>query len=86
MNQANAPPKSGRRFYSIVPNDEGTVDVLLNPDTHPMATEDGVTDYSITALIVRCVDPEDPRFGGDLEAHIRANFTAWCDSGKPIEI
>ena len=47
MNQANAPPKSGRRFYSIVPNDEGTVDVLLNPDAHPMTTEDGATDYSI---------------------------------------
>lgn len=84
MNTANAPPETGRHFYSIVPSGEGTVDVYLNPAIEPMTTEDGITDYDIAVRVVHGVDPLDPRFGGDLEGHIRAHYDAWRDSGEMI--
>lgn len=84
MNTANAPPGRGRLFYSIVAKDAGSVDVYLNPDLRPMTTKDGFTDYDITVLVVRDVNPDDERFGGDLEGHIRANYEAWCESGEMI--
>ena len=83
-NQANAPPREGRHFYSIVPSGEGTVDVYLNPAIEPMTTEDGFTDYDIAVRVVRGVNPNDPQFGGDLEGHIRAHYDAWRDSGEMI--
>ena len=86
MNKATQPPRNGRHFYSIVPNGEGTVDVYLNPELQPMTTEDGFTDYDITVLVVRDVDPEDRRFDGDLEGHIRANYDAWCSTGTTINL
>ena len=86
MNKATEPPITGRHFYSIVPNGDGTVDVYLNPNLSPMTTEDGFTDYDITVLVVRSVDPEDRRFGGDLEGHIRANYSAWCSTGTTINL
>ena len=82
--QANAPPCEGRHFYSIVPGAEGTVDVYLNPAIEPMTTEDGITDYDIAVRVVRGANPDDPRWDGDLEGHIRANYTAWCESGEVI--
>jgi len=84
MNTANAPPVKGRLFYSIVASGEGIVDVYLNPDLRPMTTEDGFTDYDITVLVVRGINPDDERFGGDLEGHIRAHYSAWCESGEMI--
>ena len=86
MNKAETPPTAGRHFYSIIHDGDDLVDVYLNPDPRPLTTEDGFTDYSITAIVVRDVDPNDERFGGDLEAHIRAHYKAWCESGIPIEI
>lgn len=83
-NQANAPPREGRHFYSIVPSGEGTVDVYLNPAIEPMTTEDGITDFDIAVCVVRGVNPDDSRFGGDLEGHIRAHYDAWRDSGEVI--
>jgi hypothetical protein len=84
MNTANAPPCEGRHFYTIVPGREGTVDVYLNPAIEPMTTEGGITDYDIAVRVVYGVDPQDPRFGGDLEGHIRAHYDAWRDSGEMI--
>ena len=81
---------------SLVPDDE---DVATNESTIlkmcgrivtesdvPMTTEEGFTDYDITVIVVRDVDPEDERFGGDLEAHIRANYEAWCEAGQKIDL
>ena len=84
MNTANAPPETGRHFYSIVPSGEDTVDVYLNPAIEPMTTEGGITDYDIAVRVVRGVNPNDPQFGGDLEGHIRAHYDAWRDSGEMI--
>ena len=84
--ETESPPNTGRRFYSIVENDDGTVDVYLNPFLIPMTTEEGFTDYDITVIVVRDVDPGDERFGGDLEAHIRANYEAWCEAGQKIDL
>lgn len=80
------PPSRGRRFYCIIPNGDGTADVYLNPDPRPITDSDGFTDYSPTAIVVRDVDPDDDRFNGDLEGHIRANFKAWCKSGRRINL
>ena len=40
--------------------------------------------WTISVLAVRGIDPNDPRFGGDLEGHIRANYDAWCGLGETI--
>lgn len=73
--------KRGRRFYLIEPNEDGTVDVLLNPQSNPMTTEDGFTDYMFTAIVVRGIVPFD-----GIEEDIRARFQAWCESGEEISI
>jgi len=65
-------------FYSIQPNDNGTVDVLLRPVIHPMIA-DGVTDYDISVICVPGVVPWD-----GLEDDIRARFDDWCKSGETI--
>ena len=69
----------GRHFYCIHENDDGTVDVYLRPDVCPMKTEDGFTDYSITALVVKNVEPWD-----GLEEDIRKRFHDWCGSAETI--
>ena len=80
MNTASKPPGSGRRFYFIMDNGDGTADVYLNPRVEPMTTPEGATDYDITgAAIVRGV-----AYTPELEADIRARFYAWCASGEPI--
>ena len=86
MNRANAPPDKRRSFYVINPTGDGLVDVYLQPDVIPMTTPDGCTDYDISVFVVRSIDPNDARFGGDLEGHIRANYDAWCESGDQINL
>ena len=73
-----------KRFYSITEHDDGTVDVYPRPVLHPATIPNGGTDYDISVLAVRGIDPNDPRFGGDLEGHIRANYDAWCGLGETI--
>lgn len=73
------PPASGRRFYHIIDNDDGTVDVFLNPVLKEYRTEDGLREYDIEVLAVRGVVPWD-----GLEEDIRARFEDWCKSGEKI--
>lgn len=78
------PPMRRRQFYSIEERDDGTVDVFLNPTAYMATTPEGFRDYDITITVVHNVDPDDSRFGGDLEGHIRAHYDAWCESGEVI--
>ena len=78
MDTANRPPKTGRRFYCIVPRGDGLVDAVLLPHE-----PDG---SGIAAIVVHGIDPTDADFGGDLEGHIRANFAAWCELGAEIKL
>lgn len=81
MNKANAPPDKGRRFYAIQPRDDGNVDVYLRPGVVPMTTPEGCTDYDISVIVVRGVEPWD-----GLEDDIRCRYDAWCDSGETIDL
>lgn len=74
-----APTREGRRFYSIQTREDGAVDVYLLPRVYPMTTEDGITDYDISVIVVRGVHPWD-----GIEEDIRARFQAWCESGEVI--
>ena len=75
-----------KRFYNIVENHDGTVDVHLRPVPHPATTPSGSADYDISVLTVRGIDPDDPLFCGDLEGHIRANYDAWCSMGETLNL
>ena len=57
MNEATGPPAGGKRFYAILDNEDGTVDVILTPDILPMTTPEGNTDYDVKAVVVRGVEP-----------------------------
>lgn len=86
MNQANAPPQ-GRHFYCIQENEDGTLDIYLRPvEVIPKTTPEGFTDYDITALVVRGIDPTDDAYGGDIEGHIRAHYDAWCEAAEPLPL
>ena len=72
-------PATEMRFYYIQPNDDGTVDVYLNPDVTEYRTEDGHREYDIAVLVVRGIVPWD-----GLEDDIRSRFDDWCESGDRI--
>ncbi len=75
-------------FYRIIPRDDGLVDVYLTPGK-PIPITDTLTgkiDYNIEILAVQGIDPDDAQWNGDLEWHIRNNYSAWCESTKVIEI
>ena len=80
MNQANAPPEKGRRFYTILGRADGLVDVYLDPHVYPM-TADGMTDYDLSFRAARGVDPNDYP---DLEEHIRAHYEDWCEIAEAV--
>lgn len=80
MNQANAPPEKGRRFYTILGRADGLVDVYLDPHVYPM-TADGMTDYDLSFRVARGVDPNDYP---DLEEHIRAHYEDWCEIAEAV--
>lgn len=68
------------RFYRIVPQADGSADVYLYaifPET---------TDGNRAFRVVRGVNPQDALFGGDLEGHVRAHYSAWAEAGETIEI
>lgn len=71
----------GRRFYSIVENDDGTVDVYLSPVLCVYSTDLGIREYDITVYVVRGVEP-----WPELEDDIRARFDSWCESGERIQL
>ena len=77
MNTNDMPP-SGRRFYSIHENEDGSVDVYLRPDVLPK-TADGQTDYDVAVLVVKDVEP----FAG-MEDHIQEHFDDWCADAEVI--
>lgn len=70
---------SGRKYYEIMPNDDGTVDVYLAPDVTVYDTDIGIKEYDVQMLVVKGVIPWD-----GLEEDIRARYDAWCDSAEVI--
>lgn len=77
MRQASKPPTTGRRFYFILDNEDGTVDVYLRPRVVAITDSDGETDYDIEAeSVARGVIP-----WIGMEDDIRARFNAWYESG-----
>lgn len=78
--ETNAPrDHPGRQFFSIQPNGDGTVDVILRPEVHPMKTEDGFTDYDVSVLVVKGIEPFD-----GLEEDVRLRYDAWCEIGEEV--
>lgn len=77
---ANTPP-DGRRFYCIQDNEDGSVDVYLNPKLYPLSTPDGAIDYDISVIVVSGVIP-----WAGMEDDIRARYDSWIQSGEKIFI
>lgn len=78
-----APSENERRFYRIIPNDDGTVDVWLTPG-EPVPMFDNQTrqyDYNLRIMAVRGVEP-----WPGLETDIRRRYQSWIDSAEVIEI
>jgi hypothetical protein len=78
----------GRPFYRIIPARDGLVDVWLSPG-EPVPAFDNLTgriDYNFRVMAVVGVDPEDEKFGGDLEEHIRRHYYKWLASAKEVEM
>ena len=77
----------GRPFYRIYQEGDGLVDIWLTPGKPvPMHIEGGLIDYNIRVKAVQGIDPNDPQWGGDLEEHIRRNYSKWLESAEEIEI
>lgn len=72
---------AGKKFYTIRPRDDGTVDVYLDPEVLTYETGYGVKEYDITVAVVRGVVPWD-----GLEEDIRARYGDWCASAEKIRI
>lgn len=68
------PSTTGKRypFYSIITREDGLVDVMLDPN--PAHTPAG---NKRRVIFMRGIEPHK-----NLEAQIRANYYAWCDSGE----
>jgi len=81
MNRSREPPYTGRRFYAIEEQPDGTVDVYLAPVVCVYDTDLGVREYDIRVRVVRGVEP-----WPELEDDIRARYNAWCDSGEEIDL
>ena len=75
----NLPRDHPREFYRIEPRSDGTVDVLLKPDTGLMF-RGGLPTVEHTVIIVEGIEPWD-----GLEDDIRRRYDAWCVSGKRIK-
>lgn len=76
------PPPTGRHFYSIQNNEDGTVDVYLNPDVpYTVSWERNGTPAKCSTyfLVVRRVEPWE-----GMEEDIRSRYDAWCESGEMI--
>jgi hypothetical protein len=75
-------------FYRIVKRADGLVDVWMTPGEAVPAYDNlsGRVDFNIRLQAVCGVNPEDPQWGGDLEAHIRAHYCDWMASAEEVEI
>lgn len=69
------------KHYTIVPCDDGRVDVYLSPDVRVYDTDHGIKEHDITVCLVRGVVPWD-----GLEEDIRARYDAWCESAEVINL
>ena len=78
--------KRGTMFYKIVPRGDGLADVLLTPgEPVPFWRLDGRVDFRIRRMAVRGIDPMDPQWGGNLEAHVREHYAAWLEAAEEVE-
>lgn len=75
-------------YYRFEPRGDGLVDVYLTPGKAVPMYDDltGRMDYNIRLLAVRGIDPKDPQWGGNLEAHVRAHYYDWLASAEEVEI
>lgn len=86
--ESNSPrdhPKTLKRFYAIQDNGDGTVDVYLEPVV-TIYSVDEFREMDVRVRVVRGINPDDPAFGGDLEAHVRDHYSAWLASGEVIDL
>lgn len=82
--KANKPrdhPGKARKFYDIVPRDDGLVDVYLAPDVQTHDTNLGIREYDISVRAVLGVVP-----WPELEADIRLRYDDWCASAAVIDL
>lgn len=80
--KADKPPGiTGRHFYAILPRADGRADIYLDPRVYPITTDDGRTDYDISFRVARSIDIS---CYGDLEAHIRENYSDWCEIAEVV--
>lgn len=82
--KANKPrdhPGKARKFYDIVPHDDGLVDVYLAPDVQTYDTNLGIREYDISVRAVLGVVP-----WPELEADIRLRYDDWCASAAAIDL
>lgn len=70
-----------KKHYTIVPNDDGLVDVYLCPDVRVYETDIGINEFDVSVRVVRGVVP-----WIGIEEDIRARFAAWCESGEVINL
>lgn len=74
-------------FYRFETRGDGLVDIWLTPgEPRPYWKLDGRMDFGIRVLVVRGIDPKDPQWGGDLEAHVREHFSEWLGMAEEVEI
>ena len=73
------PESMGRRLYHIMENDNGTIDVFLNPRVMAYDTDIGIREFDVKVRVVRGVVP-----WPGIEDDIRARYEAWCESGEEI--
>ena len=67
-------------YYSVFYPGDGTADVFLFPEGRIYDIGDGKKEYDVTAFVVHVDEP-----WPDMEADIRARYTAWCEIGEVIE-
>lgn len=72
---------NGKTFYTIMPNDDGTVDVYLALHSENYPTEDGLTEHDATFSVVRGVVPWE-----GLYEEVRHNYYAWCEAGEKVVV
>lgn len=70
-----------KRFYGILQNEDGTVDVYLKPEIQTYRTEDGEKEYDGTVGILRGLVPWE-----GLEEDIRRRWDDWCAEAERIDI
>lgn len=70
-----------KKFYWIDPNEDGTVDVYLDPSLTVYHTDMGIDEHDMSVRIVRGVVPFD-----GMEDDIRRRYRAWCESGEVIDL